>query len=182
MLLSDNEEFIKKAKFLATQARDRVPHYQHSQIGYNYRLSNLLAAVGRGQLERLDEKVEKKRAINAFYREVLSDLPGVEFMPEAPYGRSNCWLTVILITSQEFGADREKVRLSLEAENIEARPVWKPVHLQPVFKGCRVRGGKVSEDLFERGLCLPSGTQMAEDDLKRVIKVIKSCSKPSKGK
>jgi len=101
-------------------------------------------------------------------------------MPEAPYGRSNLWLTAILITPEEFGADRETVRLALEAENIEARPIWKPMHLQPVFKSCRIRGGKVSEDLFNRGLCLPSGTQMTEEDLNRVVTVIKSCFKPSK--
>jgi len=101
-------------------------------------------------------------------------------MPEAPYGRSNCWLTVILIAPEEFGADREQVRLALEAENIEARQVWKPMQLQPVFKGCRIRGGKVSEDLFNRGLCLPSGTQMTEEDLDRVIKVIRNCCKAIK--
>jgi pyridoxal phosphate-dependent aminotransferase EpsN len=174
MLVSDNQEDIKRAKFHCTQARDSALHYQHSHVGYNYRLSNLLAAIGRGQLERLDEKLARKRAINEFYRKAMGNLPGIEFMPEAPYGRSGRWLTVILITPQEFGADREKVRLSLEAENIEALPVWKPVQMQPVFEGCRVRGGKVSKDLFARGLCLPSGTQMTEEDLNRVVKVIRS--------
>jgi dTDP-4-amino-4,6-dideoxygalactose transaminase len=177
MLVSDNKDYIDRARFLSQQARDPAPHYEHSQIGYNYRMSNLLAAVGRGQLERLHEKVAKKRAINAFYRKALNDLPGVEFMPEAPYGKSNCWLTVILITPEEFGADREAVRLALEAENIEARPVWKPMHLQPVFKDCRVRGRVISEDLFKRGLCLPSGTQIAEEDLERVVDVLKHCHK-----
>lgn len=175
MLVSDSEEYINRAKFLSTQARDPAPHYQHSHIGYNYRLSNLLAAVGRGQLEHLDEKIAKKRAINQFYRKALAELPGIEFMPEASYGKSNCWLSVILITPEEFGADREEVRLALEAENIESRPIWKPMHLQPVFKDCRIRGGPVSEDLFQRGLCLPSGTQMTEDDLERVVKIIRSC-------
>jgi dTDP-4-amino-4,6-dideoxygalactose transaminase len=178
MLVSDNEEYIKKARYLSTQARDPAPHYQHSHIGYNYRLSNLLAAVGRGQLERLDEKIAKKRFINEFYRKALSDLPGVEFMPEAPYGKPNFWLTVILITPEKFGVDRETVRLALEAENIESRPVWKPMHLQPVFKDCRIVGGAVSEDLFERGLCLPSGTQMTEEDLSRVVATIRNCYKP----
>ena len=173
MLVSENEDYIKQARFLSTQARDPAPHYQHSHIGYNYRLSNLLAAVGRGQLERLDEKVAKKRLINEFYRKALSDLPGIEFMPEATYGKSNFWLTVILITPEKFGVNREVVRLSLEAENIETRPIWKPMHLQPVFKDCRIRGGAVSEDLFERGLCLPSGTQLTEEDLGRVVKVIR---------
>jgi len=140
---------------------------------------DLLAVIARGQLERLDEKLARKRAINEFYRNALRDLPGIKFMPEAPYGRPNLCLTVILITPEEFGSDRETVRLALEAENIEARPVWKPMHLQPVFKGCRIRGGKVSEDLFNRGLCLPSGTQMTGEDLNRVVNVIKSCYKAS---
>ena len=140
-------------------------------------MSNILAAIGRGQLERLDKKVTKKREINAFYRQTLNDLPGVDFMPEAPYGKSNCWLTVILINPQEFGADREQVRLALEAENIESRPIWNPIHMQPVFKDCRVRGGEVSEDLFERGLCLPSGTQMTDEDLERVVNILRCCYK-----
>lgn len=172
MLVSDNEEYITRAKFLSTQARDPAPHYQHSQIGYNYRLSNLLAAVGRGQLERLDEKVNRKRAVNEFYRKALQDLPGIEFMPQAPYGKSNCWLSVILIDPKKFGGDRETIRLALETENIESRPIWKPMHLQPVFKECRVGGGSVSEDLFRRGLCLPSGTQMTIKDLERVASII----------
>src|SRR4030043_328446 len=177
MLVSDNEAYIQRARFLSTQARDPAPHYQHSHIGYNYRLSNLLAAVGRGQLERLDAKVARKRAIKDFYRNVLQDLPGIEFMPEAPYGQSNCWLTVILIHPQRFGADREQVRLALEVENIESRPIWKPMQMQPVFKDCRVRGGEVSADLFERGLCLPSGTQMTGEDLERVVKVLRRGNK-----
>jgi dTDP-4-amino-4,6-dideoxygalactose transaminase len=182
MLVSDNERFIERARFLSQQARDPAPHYEHSHIGYNYRLSNLLAAVGRGQLERLDEKVAKKRFINQYYRRALNDLPGIEFMPEAPYGKSNCWLTVILITPEKFGVDREAVRLALEAENIESRPIWKPMHLQPVFKDCRIRGGEVSEDLFARGLCLPSGTQLTEEELERIVNVIKRCSISSKRK
>lgn len=177
MLVSDNREYVDRARFLSQQARDPAPHYEHSEIGFNYRMSNLLAAVGRAQLERLDEKVAKKRAINTFYRETLSDLPGIEFKPEASYGKSNCWLTVILITPEEFGADREAVHMALGAENIESRPIWKPMHLQPVFKKCYMRGGAVSEDLFKRGLCLPSGTQMTEEDLDRVVKVIKNCCK-----
>jgi dTDP-4-amino-4,6-dideoxygalactose transaminase len=175
MLVSDNEKYISQARFLSTQARDPAPYYEHSQIGYNYRLSNLLAAVGRGQLEHLSERVKQKRAINEFYRMGLGNLPGIEFMPEAPYGRSNCWLTAILVSPETFGMDRERIRLALEAENIETRPVWKPMHLQPVFKACRIRGGEVSEDLFRRGLCLPSGTQMKEEDLERVVQGIKKC-------
>ena len=175
MLVSDNEKYISQARFLSTQARDPAPYYEHSQIGYNYRLSNLLAAVGRGQLELLSERVKQKRTINEFYRMGLGNLPGIEFMPESPYGRSNCWLTAILVSPETFGMDREGIRLALEAENIETRPVWKPMHLQPVFKDCRIRGGEVSEDLFRRGLCLPSGTQMKEEDLERVVQGIKKC-------
>ena len=133
MLASDDEELIEYARFLSQQARDPAPHYEHSTIGYNYRMSNILAAIGREQLRVLDERVNKKREIFDYYQKALGDLPGIEFMPEASYGRSNRWLTVILITPEEFGADREAVRLALEVENIESRPVWKPMHLQPVF-------------------------------------------------
>ena len=177
MLVSDNESYVKKAKFLAAQARDPAAHYQHSHIGYNYRLSNLLAAVGRGQLERLEKKLFRRKQICSYYREALSDLPGIDFMPVADYGTPNYWLTVILITPGLFGSDREEVRLRLEAENIESRPLWKPMHMQPVFKDCRVMGGKVGEDLFARGLCLPSGSQMTEEDLGRVVSVIRNCYK-----
>lgn len=133
MLVSDDEVFIEKARFLSQQARDSAPHYEHSTVGYNYRMSNILAAIGRGQLRVLDDRVEAKRRIFTYYKEALGDLPGIEFMPEAPYGRSNRWLTVILITLEEFGTDRKNVQSVLEAENIEARPLWKPMHLQPVF-------------------------------------------------
>jgi dTDP-4-amino-4,6-dideoxygalactose transaminase len=175
MLVSDNEEHIRRAKYLSTQARDPAPHYQHSQIGYNYRLSNILAAIGRGQLARLDAKMERRKEINSYYRKSLDDLPGIEFMPIADYGKPNYWLTVILINPDNFGVDREAVRLALEAENIESRPIWKPMHMQPVFAGCRIRGGAISEDLFARGLCLPSGNQMTNEDLERVVSVIRAC-------
>lgn len=177
MLVSDDERFVRRAKFLATQARDPAPHYQHSEIGYNYRLSNLLAAIGRGQLARLEAKIARRREINAFYRVALEDLPGIEFMPVEDHGSPNNWLTVILISPELFGADREAVRLALEAENIESRPLWKPMHMQPVYAGCRVRRGAVGEDLFARGLCLPSGNQMTSDDLERVVSMIRSTHK-----
>jgi dTDP-4-amino-4,6-dideoxygalactose transaminase len=201
MLASDDKEFIDYARNLSQQAREPFPHYEHTEIGYNYRMSNILAAIGRGQLRVLDERVKRKREIFGYYQKALGDLPGIEFMPEPAWSRSNRWLTVILITPEEFGADREAVRLALEAENIESRPVWKPMHMQPVFnrpiasrKGaclrathrqakaqnnienktypCRVVGGEVSEDLFRRGLCLPSGTAMTDDDLDRVVDTI----------
>ncbi len=175
MLASKDKSFINYARKLSQQAREPLPYYEHIEIGYNYRMSNILAAIGRGQLKVIDERVKKKRYIFEYYKNKLDNIPGIEFMPEASYGKSNRWLTVILITPQEFGADREIVRLALEAENIESRPVWKPMHLQPVFKGIRCIKGDVAEDLFERGLCLPSGTAMKEEDLDRVVKVILSC-------
>lgn len=175
MLVSSDGDLVRRARFLATQARDPAPHYQHSRIGYNYRMSNILAAIGRGQLRALDERIAARRRNFEHYRAALSGLPGVEFMPIAPYGKPNHWLTVILISPDEFGADREGVRAALEAEDIEARPIWKPMHLQPVFAECRVRGGDISADLFARGLCLPSGSRMSYDDLDRVVGTIKSC-------
>jgi len=164
MLLSDNKDWIQRARYLATQARDPAPHYQHSTIGYNYRMSNLLAAVGRGQLQVLDERVAARRAHNAFYRQALADLPGITFMPEARYGQSNAWLTCILVEPAVFGASSEDIRLHLDAYNIEARPVWKPMHLQPVFADCRVCGGEVAARLFDLGLCLPSGSSLGDAD------------------
>jgi len=180
MLVSSDGEMIRKARFLATQARDPAPHYEHSHIGYNYRMSNILAAIGRGQLRVLDDRVATRRRNYEYYKSAISELPAIEFMPIALYGSPNYWLTVILITPEEFGADREAVRLALEAENIESRPIWKPMHLQPVFRGCRARGGVVSEDLFTRGLCLPSGSQMTYNDLERVVGTIISCCKATK--
>ncbi len=201
MLASDDALLIERARFLSQQARDPAPHYEHSRIGYNYRMSNIAAAIGRGQLQVLDTRVEQKRAIFTYYRDALANVPGIEFMPEARYGRSTRWLTVILIDPDEFGADRESVRLALESENIECRPLWKPMHLQPVFRmrnlrrespagtpgkmgkdpaglgneqyEARIVGGTVSESLFERGLCLPSGTQLTRRDQDRIIGIIK---------
>lgn len=177
MLVSDDAELVARARKLASQARDPAPHYEHSEIGYNYRLSNLLAGVGRGQLRVLEDRVSARRRNFEYYREVLGDLPGIEFMPEAPWGRHTRWLTTLTIDPQELGASREDIRLALEEVNIESRPVWKPMHLQPVFAGCEVVGGEVSEDLFERGLCLPSGSNLTESDLERVVAVIKSVAR-----
>lgn len=174
MLISDRPEWIDRARFLATQARDPAPHYQHSTVGYNYRLSNLLAAVGRGQLRVLDQRVDRRREVNQRYRDALGDLPGVAFMPEAEYGRCTFWLTCLTIDPHAFGADRDAVRMHLESLNIEARPVWKPMHLQPVFAAHRSFGGAVSEALFRDGLCLPSGSGMSEADQTRVIEAVRS--------
>jgi pyridoxal phosphate-dependent aminotransferase EpsN len=168
MLVSDNRDLCRRARFLSTQARDPAPHYQHSQIGFNYRMSNLLAAVARGQLSVLDDRVERRRANFDFYRESLTALPGIAFMPEPSVCRSTRWLTCVTIDPGQFGATREDVRRALEQSNIEARPVWKPLHLQPVFASCRIRGGCVAERLFEQGLCLPSGSALTADDLGRV--------------
>lgn len=173
MLVSDDANLIAHARKLATQAREPAPYYQHTEIGYNYRMSNLLAAVGRGQLRVLDKRVQRKREIFALYHRLLADVPGLAFMPEAPWGRHNRWLTVLTIEPETFGASAEEVRLALEAKNIESRPVWKPMHLQPVYEECEIIGGAVAEDLFARGLCLPSGTQMTDDDIRYVASVIR---------
>lgn len=177
MLVSEDKELIDHARKLSTQARDPAPHYQHSEIGYNYRLSNVCAGIGRGQLRVLEERVQARRRNFEFYQQALGDLPGVEFMPEAPWGRHTRWLTCITIDPEKFGADRETVRLALEAANIESRPVWKPMHLQPVFAEYETFGGKVAEDLFERGLCLPSGSNLTETELQRVVDVIRKCAR-----
>lgn len=177
-LVSDDEELIARARFLATQARDPAPHYQHSTLGYNYRLSNLLAAVGRGQLRVLDDRVAARRANFDHYSELLGDLPGLSFMPEAPYGRSTRWLTVVRIDPERFGATRDDVRLALDAENVEARPVWKPLHLQPVFDGAETVGGGVAEDLFAHGLCLPSGSALTAEDRERICEIVRRTARP----
>ena len=169
MLVSRRRDIVERARYLSTQARQPVAHYEHEDVGYNYRLSNLLAAVGRGQLAGLDAKVARRRAVRAAYRSALTGCRGIEFMPEAAYGRSNGWLTCVTIDPALFGADREAVRLFLESRNIESRPVWKPMHLQPVFRQAAVGGGSVAEALFETGLCLPSGSSLTAEDQQRVI-------------
>jgi dTDP-4-amino-4,6-dideoxygalactose transaminase len=172
MLVSHRKDVIDRARHLSTQARDPAPHYQHSDVGYNYRLSNLLAAVGRGQLKSLPEKLQRRRAVNESYRRQLGSCPGIAFMPEASYGRSNCWLTCITVDPAAFGASREEIRLALEASNIESRPLWKPMHLQPVFSSCATRGGAVSETLFDNGLCLPSGSSLSIEEQDRIIDIV----------
>lgn len=173
-LVTDDADWAAKARWLSTQARDPAPHYQHTSIGYNYRLSNLLAALGRSQLSDLKRRVDIRRAHNAFYREALADLPGVEFMPEAPRNRSTFWLTALTIDPALAGVDREQVRLHLESLDIEARPVWKPMHLQPVFAGCEVYGGDVSARLFENGLCIPSGSSLTDSQRDQVVDGIRA--------
>lgn len=177
MLVSDDVEAIEKARFWATQARDNARHYQHSEIGYNYRLSNILAAIGRGQLRVLDDRIQAKRRIFNYYHEALSSYDGFEFMPEADYGQSTRWLTALTVDSRRCGVTAGEIIDAMEMENIEARPVWKPLHLQPLFANCLYysyeSGISISDDLFNNGICLPSGTSMSVDDQERVIDVIR---------
>lgn len=173
-LVSKNEENIKKARFLATQARDPAPHYQHSQIGYNYRLSNVLAGIGRGQMEVLPERIAQRRKNFEFYQEHLGTIDGISFLPEWKGTFANRWLTCITIDPKKTnGKTREDLRLYLETLNIETRPLWKPMHLQPIFENYPHYGEKISEALFENGLCLPSGSNLTEEDLNRVVEGIK---------
>ena len=161
MLVANDPGLVARARHLASQAREPAPHYEHSEVGYNYRLSNLLAAVGRGQLEVLESRVSARRANFSRYVAALGDLPGVEFMPEAAWGRHTRWLTTLTIDPIAFGHDRESVRCALAQTGIEARPLWKPMHLQSLYAGCEVAGGAVAERLFAQGLCLPSGSNLA---------------------
>jgi pyridoxal phosphate-dependent aminotransferase EpsN len=177
MLVSEDRDLIAHARKLATQARDQAPHYEHSEIGYNYRLSNVLAAIGRGQLKVLEERVAARRRNFDYYVRALSGLPGIAFMPEAPWGLHTRWLTCVTIDPTRFGADRDTIRLALERENIDARPLWKPMHLQPVFSGYECIGGAVAKDLFNRGLCLPSGSNLTEVDLARVVAAVRAVAK-----
>jgi pyridoxal phosphate-dependent aminotransferase EpsN len=183
MLVSDDKRLIVHGHKLASQARDPAPYYEHSQIGYNYRMSNVLAAIGRGQLEVLEQRVDARRRNFDYYAQALSDLPGVEFQPEADWGRHTRWLTTLTISPEEFGCDRDAVRLRLEADNIESRPVWKPMHLQPVFREFPRLGGEVAVDIFSRGLCLPSGSDLTTEDLERVVRAVRSaCRATSRGR
>jgi pyridoxal phosphate-dependent aminotransferase EpsN len=172
MLVSDDRALVERVRFLATQARDPAPHYQHSTIGFNYRMSNVLAAIGRGQLRVLAERIAARRRNFERYKAVFSMVPGIEFMPIAARGDANYWLTCITIDPENFGAGREEVRLALANRNIDARPVWKPLHSQPVFAHCRIRGGTVAEAAFARGLCLPSGSSLTDADFDRVCAVV----------
>jgi pyridoxal phosphate-dependent aminotransferase EpsN len=173
MLVSGDRELVSQAKFLATQARDPQPHYEHTEIGFNYRLSNVSAAIGRGQLMVLKERVAARRRNFAFYQETLGDLPGIEFMPEADFGTSTRWLSCLTFDPNVGGIDREQVRLKLLEQQIESRPVWKPMHLQPVFSNCECANNGIAEDLFHKGLCLPSGSNLADEDLQQVTNQIR---------
>jgi len=172
-LMSDDKAFVDKARFLATQARDKAPHYQHSQIGYNYRMSNVLAGIGLGQMEVIDKRVEQRRNNFRFYKNNLENIEGITFLeePDESYF-SNRWLTTILVDPDKVGVTRAEIQAALEKKNIESRPLWKPMHLQPVFSACPAYLNGVSEELFKNGLCLPSGSNMTDEDRARVLGAI----------
>ena len=178
MLISDDEQALQKARFLATQSRDQAPHYQHSKIGYNYRMSNILAGIGRGQLEVLALRVEARRRIFKTYKEQLAHLPGIHFMPELENTRSNRWLTALTVDEKEAGVSISALLKTMAEQNIEARPVWKPLHLQPLFEETTYfshsKTESVSDDLFQNGICLPSGSSMTVEDQERVIQCMES--------
>lgn len=169
-LISNNEEYVNKARFLSTQARDKAPYYQHSQIGYNYRMSNVLAGIGRGQLEVIAERVAKRRSIFEFYFKNLNHLKGISFLKEIQPSFSNRWLTTIIVDPKKTGGiSCEDIHRALEIDNIETRPLWKPMHLQPIFQTCPCYTNGITEKLFKFGLCLPSGSNLSEKDLNRVL-------------
>jgi len=173
MFWSGDKKLSDKARSLATQARQDAPHYEHIEVGYNYRMSNILAAIGLGQMRVLPERVEQKRRIFEMYAQRLGEMEQIQFMPEDPGTRATRWLTCVTFAGGSGSAVREAVRLALEEQNIESRPVWKPMHMQPVFSECEIVGGEFSEDKFMRGLCLPSGTAMTEDEMDRVCAVVR---------
>ena len=176
MLVSNNENAIKKAKFWATQSRENERHYEHLELGFNYRMSNIVAGIGRGQLKKLDERIEQKKAIYETYKNEFKDIEDIDMMPVCDYGKPNYWLSVITL-KEESKVKPLDIILALEKENIESRPVWKPMHLQPFYKEYKfvsnVEGKSVAEDLFNRGVCLPSDTKMSKEDMDRIIKIIK---------
>jgi dTDP-4-amino-4,6-dideoxygalactose transaminase len=176
MLVSRDQALADRARHLATQAREPEAHYEHVDLGFNYRMSNLLAALGVAQLRGLDRRMARRHGVNQAYRQALGTVPGIRFMPRAGYGEPNDWLTCILVDPDEYGATREEIRLALEAHDIEARPTWKPLHLQPLFVDTPVVGGDVAARIFEQGLCLPSGSTLSDADLGRVVGVIKHLS------
>ncbi|MCF8427118.1 MAG: aminotransferase class I/II-fold pyridoxal phosphate-dependent enzyme [Bacteroidia bacterium] len=173
-LISDNEDYITRSRFLATQARDNAPHYQHSHIGYNYRMSNITAGIGRGQMLVLNDRVAQRRFNFEFYKKAFAGYVGISFVEELPGAFANRWLTCILVDSNlTNGKTREDIRIALEKENIECRPLWKPMHLQPIFADAPFYGDGTAEKLFKDGLCLPSGSNLTEKDLNRVVEAIK---------
>jgi pyridoxal phosphate-dependent aminotransferase EpsN len=181
MLAAPNCEWVDKARFWSMQAKDPGLAYEHSEIGYNYRMSNVLAGIGRGQLEVLDLRVEQRRAIAFRYRDAFAGMPGISFMPQAGYGLSTNWLSCFLIAGPEFGCSRDRLIQHLDTNGVEARPVWKPMHLQPLFAGCECYGGDVARDLFERGICLPSSSSLSGSDQEHVIQQVKAAARAAAG-
>ena len=177
MLVSPNPAWVEKARFWSQQARDPGTAYEHSELGYNYRMSNVLAGIGRGQLEVLDLRVEQRRAIAFCYRDAFADLPGISLMPQAPYGLHTNWLSCFLVDEERFGCSRDELIRSLDAANIESRPVWKPMHLQPLYGGCQCYGGEVAEDLFRRGICLPSSSSLSLEDQLYVVNQVRAAAR-----
>lgn len=181
MLASPNRQWVEKARFWSTQARDPGIGYSHSELGFNYRLSNVLAGIGRGQLAVLGERVEARRRIAFRYRDAFADLDGIQLMPQAPWGVHTNWLSCFTIEPERFGASRDALIQALSREDIESRPLWKPMHLQPLFAGARMFGGRVCEDLFRRGVCLPSSSNLSAIDQNRVVDVVRQLVRPSAG-
>jgi pyridoxal phosphate-dependent aminotransferase EpsN len=176
MLVARHRDLAEKARFWSTQAKDPGIAYEHSEPGYNYRMSNVLAGIGRGQLEVLDRRIEQRRAIAFRYRDAFADLPGISLMPQAPYGLSTNWLSSFLIDSRLFGCSRDTLIGWLDAANIESRPVWKPMHLQRLFEDCECYGGAVASDLYHRGICLPSSSSLSAEDQMRVIDCVRTAA------
>jgi pyridoxal phosphate-dependent aminotransferase EpsN len=173
MLVAKREDWVDKARFWSQQARDPGVAYEHTEMGYNYRLSNVLAGIGRGQLEVLDERIRQRRALAFRYRDAFADLPGITLMPQAPYGLHTNWLSCFLVDAERFGASRDGIIRALEAQNIESRPLWKPMHLQSLYAHCERFGGEVAADLFRRGICLPSSSSLSRKDQDLVISLVR---------
>jgi pyridoxal phosphate-dependent aminotransferase EpsN len=176
ILASRNTQWVEKARFWSQQARDPGIAYEHSELGYNYRMSNVLAGIGRGQLKVLDLRVEQRRAIAFRYRDSFKDLPGMTLMPQASYGLHTNWLSVFLVDPGKFGCSRDELIRALDQADVESRPVWKPMHMQPLYSGCECYGGSVAEDLFRRGICLPSSSSLTEEDQLYVINSVRSAA------
>ncbi len=178
MLATDDKKIADRARYFSTAARQNCLHYEHTEVGYNYRLSNILAAIGLGQLQQIEQKVKKRRKIFKLYRDLLSDVRGLEWSVEGTHRRHSRWLTTLLVDSERFGATKNDIIDALETQNIESRPLWKPMHMQPVYKHAKMFGGQVSENLFEQGLCLPSGSDLEVSQIEKISDVIRSCYHP----
>jgi pyridoxal phosphate-dependent aminotransferase EpsN len=176
MLVSSNRSWVEKARFWSQQARDPGLAYEHSELGYNYRMSNVLAGIGRGQLEILNIRVRQRRAIAFRYRDALADIPGISLMPQAPHGLHTNWLSCFLIDDKQFGCSRDELIGILDSADIESRPVWKPMHLQNLYAGCERYGGAVAEDLFRRGICLPSSSSLSLEDQLHVVNQVRTAA------